>query len=208
VIGESGSGKSTLARLLAGLDSPTEGALEFDGRPLSALPDRTISEQIGFVSPDSALFHASIRENISLSNPSIPLEEVEAAAEQAHVAREIRALNGGYQHCFDPAGSVFSIGQRQRLTLARALVKKPQILILDEATASLDLVLETAILANLRSNPCTQVLVSHRPSAMRHATRLIVMVRGAIDDDGTPNEVALRNPVARQFLNSSGATML
>lgn len=189
IVGRSGSGKSTLARLLVGLYRPTDGCVRFDGHDLAELEIQSVRRQIGFVPQAPYLFSASIRDNIAIGDPQLPLERVVCAAKLAVIDEEIRRLPLGYETLLAPGGSSLAGGQRQRISLARALAAEPPLLVLDEATSSLDAVTERHVHENLHSLRASQVVVAHRLSTVRDADRIVVMEDGRIAEQGTHAEL-------------------
>lgn len=184
LVGASGSGKSSLASLIAGLEAPSAGTVYLGSQPLRALERALVCEQVGVVFADSLYFSGTLRENLELGKPRT-FSELERAARLACIHEEIVALPDGYETRLDNGGAPLSGGQRQRLALARALLGAPRIVILDEATSSVDQQLEAQILANLRGAGSTQILVSHRASAIRQADRIVVMATGSVVDQGS-----------------------
>ena len=185
IVGRSGSGKSTLAHLLLGLYRPTTGRIEFDGRDLAGLDAGSVRSQLGIVTQRPYLFGASIRENIALTNPGLPLEAITEAARIACVNDDIEAMPMGYETLLHDGGASISGGQRQRIALARALVHRPSILLLDEATSELDTVTEQGIYANLDAISSTTIVIAHRLSTVRNADLILVMDKGRIVEAGT-----------------------
>ena len=189
IVGRSGSGKSTLARLLVGLYAPTDGRILYDGINLEQFDYVSVRRQMGFVPQDPYLFGETIRQNISLANPDIALEDVQTAARLARIHDEIAAMPSGYDTLLTEGGMSLSGGQRQRIALARALLHKPRILVLDEATSDLDTVNESAIQVNLESLDCTTVVIAHRLSTIINADMIIVMKNGEVEAHGTHEEL-------------------
>ena len=192
VVGRSGAGKSTLANLLLGLYQPSEGQILFDGVNLSELNLQSVRSQLGVVPQHPYLFGLSIRGNIALADPTLPLRVVVEAARLAHIHDEIVAMPLAYDTILADGGASLSGGQRQRLALARALVQRPAILLLDEATSALDALTESAIqheLAQLRS---TRIVVAHRLSTIQNADLILVMDEGRVVERGTHAELMAR----------------
>lgn len=184
IVGRSGSGKSTLGRLLLGLYPPTSGRVLLDGQDLAGLDPRSVRTQIGVVTQDPYIFGLSIRDNVSLADPSLSLDQLEAAAELAGIAADIRAMPMGWDTPLVDAGASLSGGQRQRLALARALANRPRILLLDEATSSLDTVTEAQVHANLAGLGCTVIVIAHRLATVVDADRIVVMDEGRVVEVG------------------------
>jgi ATP-binding cassette subfamily B protein len=198
IAGRSGSGKSTLAHLLLGLYRPATGTISFDGIKLDDLELTSLRRQLGIVTQRPYLFASSIRDNIALTDPTLPLDAVIEAAEHAHIHDDIAAMPMGYDTVLQDGGASLSGGQRQRIALARALVHRPPILVLDEATSELDTVTEEAVYERLASVAATTVVIAHRLSTIRGANRILVMDSGAIVESGTHAElVAARGTYAR-----------
>ena len=187
VIGRSGRGKSTLLRILAGIEQPTSGELCFDGRPAADWPALLRRRQTGTVFQDDALVAGSIEENIALFDPDIDTARVHRAAESAVVDADIERLPMGYRTRIGDLGSALSTGQVQRILFARALYRRPRLLLLDEFTSALDEDTERLVVASLRRLRITRIVVTHSPVVMRAADRVI-------DLDGT---FSPGKPVAR-----------
>ena len=192
VVGRSGAGKSTLANLLVGLYQPSEGRILFDDLDLTELNLQSVRSQLGVVPQHPYLFGQSIRANIALADPTLPLSRVTEAAKLAHIHEEILAMPLGYDTLLSDGGSSLSGGQRQRLALARALVRRPAILLLDEATSALDAVTESAIQRELAQLRCTRIVVAHRLSTIQNADLILVMDQGGIAESGTHDELVAR----------------
>lgn len=190
LVGPSGAGKSTLARLLLGMHLPDAGAIRFDGRNLRELDLAQLRNQMGVVLQEIFLFNDTVRANLCLNDPEIPMERLRWAARMACVEDVIEALPKGYDSAIGENGSSLSGGQRQRLNLARALAHQPAVLLLDEATSSLDLETEAKVHANLASLDCTRILIAHRLATVRDADRILVVHGGQIVQTGTYEELA------------------
>ena len=184
LVGRSGSGKSTLARVIAGLYEPWSGEIYLDHQPRQQIPREVINNSLGFVDQEILLFQGRVRDNLSLWDPSIPREDVVAAAQDA-VIHKVIMQRGGYDSNIDENGRDLSGGQRQRLEIARALAERPTILILDEATSALDPTTEQLIDHNLRRRGCTYIIVAHRLSTVRDSDLILVMEDGKIIERGT-----------------------
>ncbi|QUQ68832.1 peptidase domain-containing ABC transporter [Kutzneria sp. CA-103260] len=186
VIGRSGSGKSTLGMLLAGLYVSTAGTITVDGIDLTELDRPTFRRQIGYINQNAHLFGGSIRENILFGAEDLDRRELIDAIHGANVHDEIQAMPMGYNTLVGPSGHGLSGGQRQRIVLARALAKKPKLLILDEATSALDPALEQRILHDLLESGITVVAIAHRLTVLDRADQVIVMRDGRIVASGSP----------------------
>jgi ABC-type bacteriocin/lantibiotic exporter with double-glycine peptidase domain len=189
LVGPSGAGKSTLASLLVGLYPPSEGKILFDGRDLTELDLRTVRSQVGIVPQHPYLFGTSIRANIALSDPSLPLARVVEAAQRAHIHDDVLAMPMGYETLMADGGASMSGGQRQRMALARALVHRPAILLLDEATSALDTVTEVRIQRELAALRSTRIVIAHRLSTIRDADLILVMDEGKVVEQGRHEEL-------------------
>jgi ATP-binding cassette, subfamily B, bacterial len=192
IVGRSGSGKSTLAHLLLGLYRPTSGRIEYDGQDLAGFDAGSVRRQLGIVTQRPYLFGSSVRENIALTDPELPLEAVVEAARIACVHDDIAAMPMGYDTQLHDGGASVSGGQRQRIALARALVHRPSILLLDEATSELDTVTEQKIYANLDALSSTTIVIAHRLSTIRHADLILVMDESRIVEAGTHGQLLAR----------------
>ena len=185
--GLSGSGKTTIAALLPRLYDPSGGKITLDGRDLRDIDLQSLRDLIGAVPQDVTLFHGTVRENISYGSPAATLDEVVEAARRANADDFIRALPGGYDAPIGEGGIGFSGGQRQRLAIARALLRDPKLLILDEATSALDAASEGAVqdaLAELMKGRTT-LIIAHRFSTIVGADQILVMDQGHIIERGT-----------------------
>ena len=185
--GLSGSGKSTIAALLPRLYDPTGGRITLDGRDLRDVGLQSLRDLIGAVPQDVTLFHGTVRENISYGSPNASLDQIVEAARRANADEFIRALPGGYDAPIGEGGIGFSGGQRQRLAIARALLRDPKLLILDEATSSLDAESESLVqeaLAELMKGRTT-LIIAHRFSTIVGADQILVMDQGRVIESGT-----------------------
>jgi ABC-type multidrug transport system fused ATPase/permease subunit len=194
IVGPSGAGKSTLTDLLLRLYDPTEGEITIDDITLKELTIESYRRLFGVVGQENLLFNASIAENIAYGRKDISQEEIEAAARVANAAEFIEALPEGYQTFVGDRGIRLSGGQRQRIAIARALVHRPQILIMDEATSSLDTeserLVQSAIDAVVRET--TAIVVAHRLSTVVYADKIVVLEKGHVLDQGKHAELYKR----------------
>jgi subfamily B ATP-binding cassette protein HlyB/CyaB len=195
VVGRSGSGKSTITKLIQRMYIPEKGRVLIDGLDIALADASSLRRQIGVVLQENVLFNRSIRENIALADPSIPLPIVMQAAKLAGAHDFITELPEGYDTLVGEHGSSLSGGQRQRIAIARALITNPRILIFDEATSALDYESERIIQQNMKAicKGRTVIIIAHRLSAVRDANRIIVVEKGQIMEQGTHTEL-LANP--------------
>ncbi|HEY8808721.1 MAG TPA: ABC transporter ATP-binding protein, partial [Solirubrobacterales bacterium] len=191
LVGPSGSGKTSLVALIARLYDPSEGSVGIDGADVRSVDLVSLRSQVAFVGDDSFLFTASIAENIAYARPQASREEVEAAARRAQADGFIRDLPGGYDTLVGERGMTLSGGQRQRVAIARALLADPRILILDDATSSVDATTEAAIKTGLGEAMAgrTTFVIAHRLSTVSLADEVVVMDGGRIVDRGTHEEL-------------------
>jgi len=195
IVGRSGSGKSTLTKLIQRLYAPERGRVLVDGQDLSVIDTPSLRHQIGVVLQENVLFNRSVRDNIALVNPALPIEAIVNAAKMAGAHEFICEMPEGYDSMVGEHGAGLSGGQRQRIAIARALISDPRILIFDEATSALDYESEKIIQDNMRTicQGRTVLIIAHRLSAVRDADRILVIDKGEIVEVGTHNEL-LRNP--------------
>ncbi|MBI1208910.1 MAG: type I secretion system permease/ATPase [Azospirillum sp.] len=195
IVGSSGSGKSTLAKLVQRLYVPESGRVLVDGVDLALVDAAWLRRQIGVVLQESVLFNRSIRDNIALADPAMPLERVIAAAELAGAHEFISGLPEGYDTLVGERGTSLSGGQRQRIAIARALVGNPRILIFDEATSALDYESEQIVQDNMRRicRGRTVLIIAHRLSTVRQADRIITIEQGRIVEDGSHDQLIARD---------------
>ena len=203
VVGPSGSGKSTLALLAAGVYRPWSGEILFDGRPRDEIPREVLTDSVSIVDQHPVLFAATVRDNLTLWNPTVPESHLVAAARDAQIHEDILGRSAGYDGDVEEAGRNFSGGQRLRLEIARALVSQPSVLILDEATSGLDPITEARVDDALRRRGCACLIVAHRLSTIRDSDRIIVLDRGRAVQHGTHDELmAAGDGLYREFLHA------
>ncbi|MGW2679261.1 NHLP family bacteriocin export ABC transporter peptidase/permease/ATPase subunit [Streptomyces sp. NPDC001436] len=184
LVGGSGSGKSTVSRLISGLHTPWEGAVRIDGMRLEDIPRGVLAASVAFVDQDVFLFEGTVRDNVTLWNPAIPDEAVIAALRDAAVHDVVARRAGGIHSRVEQDGRNFSGGQRQRLEIARALVRRPSVLVLDEVTSALDAATEQVVIDNLRRRGCACVVIAHRLSTVRDSDEIVVLDRGTVVERG------------------------
>ncbi|WP_443303327.1 NHLP family bacteriocin export ABC transporter peptidase/permease/ATPase subunit [Streptomyces sp. IBSNAI002] len=197
LVGGSDSGKSTVSRLMSGLHTPWQGAIRIDGMRLEDIPRSVLAASVSFVDQDVFLFEGTVRDNITLWDPSLPDEAVVAALEDAAVHEVVARRPGGIHSRVEQDGRNFSGGQRQRLEIARALVRRPSVMVLDEVTSALDAVTEQTVIDNLRRRGCACVVIAHRLSTVRDSDEIVVLDRGTVVERGRHEHlVAARGPYA------------
>jgi ATP-binding cassette, subfamily B, bacterial HlyB/CyaB len=191
IVGPSGSGKSTLAKLIQRLYVPESGRVLIDGVDIASVDSAWLRRQLGVVLQENILFNRSIRDNIALAEPGMPIDRVIAAAKLAGAHDFILELSDGYDAIVGERGSSLSGGQRQRIAIARALLCQPRILIFDEATSALDYESERIIQQNMNqiTSGRTVFIVAHRLSTVRFADRIVTLDRGRLVEDGTHDEL-------------------
>lgn len=201
VVGRTGSGKSTLISLLQRFRDPTEGRLRLDGVDLSDVSRQDVRRAIGVVQQDVFLFRGTIAENISLDDPSISRDRVLWAANEAGLARLLKMRPGGLEAKVEERGVNLSLGERQLIAFARILAFDPQILILDEATASIDSetekLLQEATLRARRNR--TSIIIAHRISTVIDADQVVILKQGEVIENGVPSELLKRDSLFREL---------
>jgi subfamily B ATP-binding cassette protein HlyB/CyaB len=191
IVGPSGSGKSTLTRLIQRLYVPGSGRVLVDGIDLASVDTAWLRRQVGVVLQENMLFNRSIRDNIALADPALPIERVIAAAKLAGAHEFILETPEGYDTTVGERGESLSGGQRQRIAIARALITDPRVLIFDEATSALDYESERVIQDNMSEigKGRTVIIVAHRLSTVRRTDRIVTLDRGRLVEDGTHDEL-------------------
>lgn len=204
IVGESGSGKSTLMKILLGLYEPTEGEIYYDGVPLDKLNKANLRRQLGVVPQDMTLFNKTIFDNIAM-NQKVGVEQVQNVAKIARIDEEINTMPMKYHTLVSEMGMNLSGGQRQRIVLARALLNDPKLLVLDEATSSLDTINEDMVSQYLKTRGNTRVIIAHRLSTIIDADNIIVLKNGEVTECGTHEELIKRNGTYKMLYKNSQA---
>ena len=204
IVGRSGSGKSTFTKLVQRLYQPEIGKVLVDGADLATVDTVWLRQNIGVVLQESFMFNRSIRENIALTNPSASMEKVVEVAKHAGAHDFIMELKEGYDTIVEEGGSNFSGGQKQRLSIARALINNPKILILDEATSALDYESEKTIQNNMAmiTKGRTVFIIAHRLSTVQDCDRIIYMDQGKVVEDGSHKELLVKDGLYADLYNA------
>jgi ATP-binding cassette subfamily B protein len=207
IVGPTGAGKTTLVNLVMRFYELDDGRITLDGQDIAKMPRSQLRSNVGMVLQDTWLFGGTIRENIAYGNPDATEEQILEAARATYVDRFVHALPQGYDTLIDDEGGVISIGEKQLLTIARAFLANPTILILDEATSSVDTRTEVLIqdaMAALRSQR-TSFVIAHRLSTIRNADTILVMEAGRIVEQGHHNDLLARNGAYARLYNAQFA---
>jgi len=191
VVGSSGSGKSTMLKLLTRLYEPEEGQILIDDNDIGKVDLYSLRAQIGVVPQDSLLFDGSVMSNIALSRPDASFEEIVLAAQIACAHEFIQDMPAGYNSSVGERGAGMSGGQRQRMAIARMILRRPKLLVLDEATSALDVDTERRLTANLMDlyQDSTVFFITHRLASLKSADHILVMDQGALVEQGTHEDL-------------------
>jgi ATP-binding cassette subfamily B protein len=194
IVGETGAGKTTLGYLVARLYEPQEGRVTIDGVDVRNASLDSLAATVGVVSQETYLFHASVRENLRFARPEATDEEIEDAARTARIHDLIASLPDGYDTVVGERGYRFSGGEKQRMAIARTVLRNPPVLVLDEATSSLDTQTEYAVQAELErlAEGRTTITIAHRLSTVRDADQIVVLDKGEVIERGTHEELLER----------------
>jgi ATP-binding cassette subfamily B protein len=207
IVGPTGAGKTTLVNLVMRFYELDDGVISLDGMDVAEMRRHDLRANVGMVLQDTWLFEGTIRENIAFGNPDATEEQIVEAAKATHVDHFVRSLPDGYDTIVDDEGTSVSAGEKQLLTIARAFLANPTILILDEATSSVDTRTEVLIqkaMAALRTNR-TSFVIAHRLSTIRDADTILVMENGAIVEQGNHDELLERDGAYAKLYNSQFA---
>ncbi len=194
IVGETGAGKTTLGYLVARLYEAERGAVTIDGVDIRDVSFESLAATVGVVSQETYLFHASVRENLRFARPEATDAEIEAAARSARIHDLIASLPDGYDSVVGERGYRFSGGEKQRMAIARTLLRNPPVLVLDEATSALDTQTEQAVQEALDrlAEGRTTITIAHRLSTVRDADQIVVLDRGRLAERGTHAELMAR----------------
>lgn len=205
IIGKTGSGKSTLINLLVRLYNVEEGKIKINNNDINAIPLKTLRQNIGFVAQDPFLFSTSIAENINLPNEYMDMEKVYQSAKDADIYSNIVDFPNGFNTLIGERGVTLSGGQKQRIAISRALIKDPDILILDDCLSAVDAKTEVKILENLKRimKERTSIIISHRISALKDSDCIIVLDDGYIVEQGTHNELLSKRVCTMTYTKSN-----
>ncbi|MBQ7624753.1 MAG: ATP-binding cassette domain-containing protein [Clostridia bacterium] len=200
IVGRTGCGKSTLMRMLLGFERPEKGTVYYDKRDIRSLDLRSLRRKMGVVTQDGSLFAGDIFSNITVSAPSLTLDDAWEAAEMAGVADDIRLKPMGMHTFISEGQGGISGGQRQRLMIARAIAPKPKILLFDEATSALDNKTQKQVSDALASLKCTRIVIAHRLSTVRHCDRILVLDGGKIAEAGSYDELIAKGGIFAELV--------
>ncbi len=204
IIGSTGSSKSTLIQMIPRLYDVTDGSVAVGGIDVKNYHLETLRDKVAFVLQKNVLFTGTIRENMKWGNENATDEQIISALKQSQAWEFVSAYDDGLDHKVEQGGDNFSGGQKQRLTIARALIKSPKILILDDSTSAVDMTTDAKIQRAFKSelSDITVVIIAQRISSIQHADRIIVMNEGKIEATGSHEELIVNSPIYREIYES------
>jgi len=202
LVGASGCGKSTLTKIIAGLLYPWEGEVLFDGKSILDIPRESFTRSIAIIEQDPFVFTGSVKENISFLDDTMSSQDIVQASKKACLHDNIIVRPGRYDLKLEENGANISGGERQRLEIARAIASNPSILILDEATSTLDPFTEEIVIQNIRRSGCSILMIAHRLSSIRNCDEIIVFDKGRIVSRGTHEELKQISPIYRELVET------
>jgi ATP-binding cassette, subfamily C, bacterial len=208
LVGGSGSGKSTVAKLAAGLYPPASGEILFDGQPRAAIAREVLANSVAMVEQEILMFEGSVKDNLTLWDPTVPESHMLAGARDALVHSVIAAWPQGYEEELLEGAANMSGGEKQRLEIARALVNNPSLVILDEATSALDAQTEQVIDQNLRRRGCACLIVAHRLSTIRDCDQILVLRGGKVVQRGAHEELLSEGGEYARLLSADDSALL
>jgi len=200
IVGRTGCGKSTLMRILLGFEKPQKGAVYYDGRDINSVDIKSLRKKIGVVLQSGRLFNGDIFSNISISAPDLTMDGAWEAARMSGMAEDIENMPMGMQTLISEGTGGISGGQRQRLLIARAIAPKPKVLMFDEATSALDNLTQKQVSQSLDSLKCTRLIIAHRLSTIRNCSRILVLDKGKIAEQGTYEELAAQHGIFSELV--------
>ncbi|MDR1068309.1 MAG: NHLP bacteriocin export ABC transporter permease/ATPase subunit [Clostridiales Family XIII bacterium] len=200
IVGKTGCGKSTLLRLLLGFEKPRKGAVYYDGEDISKVDLKSLRGHIGVVLQNGKLFQGDIFSNITISAPTLTLDEAWEAAEMAAIADDIRDMPMGMHTMISEGAGGISGGQRQRIIIARAIASRPKVLMFDEATSALDNITQKQVSDSLAGLKCTRIVIAHRLSTIKQCDKIIVLDEGKIVEEGTYGELTEQGGVFSELV--------
>jgi ABC-type bacteriocin/lantibiotic exporter with double-glycine peptidase domain len=201
VVGETGSGKSTLGKLICRCYTPWSGRILMDDEPIDDVAPARLARSLALVDQDTCLFEGTVADNLTLWTSNVPEERLKRAVRDACLD-EVLSSRGGLLGRVQEGGANFSGGERQRLEIARALVGEPSVLVLDEATASLDPVLERRIYDNIERRGCALLVITHRLAALTDCDEILVMSKGRVAERGTHGHLLAQGGVYRALFEA------
>ncbi len=202
IIGGTGSGKSSIAQLLLRNYPPLQGTISIGGKPLEDFPREEVHRHIGWAAQSAQLFSGSIADNLRFGKEDATEDEMREACQIAQIDQFIASLEDGYEYQLAQGGGNLSGGQRQRLSLARTLIGKPKILVMDDCLNAVDLQTGSHIMRRIRQLHCTKIIISQHINTIRHADRILVLEKGQIAGIGTHDELMAKSPIYQEIFHS------